>query len=81
MHLDVLKRFLTFKIDMHTLGTKKTRNSATLRVKNEGKRTFFQYISLYLGFVSVKIYGMTILIIPDLFVEDFIVIRPDSARK
>ena len=60
---------------------KKKQNNATLRVKKVGKKTFFQYISLYLGSASVKNYRIIILIIPDIFVEGFIAIRPDSARK
>ena len=76
MHLEVLKRFLIFKIDMHTPGTQKNEKSPALRVKKMGKNMFFQHLWLYFVFGSIKIPQTIIYIISDMFVERFYLNRP-----
>ena len=79
-YLAIIERFLIFKIDVHTPGTKKSKKIALLLVKNMQKMCIFHYLLLVFGARNSKKTLKILLNILKRSVNEFNVNRPVSAE-
>ena len=79
-HSAIIKKFLIFKIDVHTPGTKKSKKIALLLVKNKQKMYIFHYLWLVFGARNSEKTQKILWNILERSVNKFNVDRPVSAE-